>query len=323
MSAKKTMSKPVFLGIDTSNYTTSAALFGDVVFNGKQLLPVAEGRLGLRQSDAVFNHTKQLPVLIEEAFHKLNGKELAAVGVSVSPRESEDSYMPCFLAGLGAARMLSSALKAPLYEFSHQQGHVAAALFSAGRLDLLENAFIAFHISGGTTEALMVKPDDCGIPRCSLLAGSLDLKAGQAVDRAGVMLGLGFPAGREMDALASKSLRKFKIRPSVKGNNISLSGVENKCRDMINAGECREDVAAFCIESVIAGIDACAAGLIDKYGRLPMVFSGGVSSNSMMRKRFEEKYSAVFAEPEYSADNGMGAAVLASIKHQNVMSGMG
>lgn len=317
MSAKKTMSEPIFLGVDTSNYTTSAALCGGAAFNGKLLLPVAEGRLGLRQSDAVFHHVRQLPVLIEEAFQKLEGKELTAVGVSVSPRETEDSYMPCFLAGLGAARMLSSALKAPLYEFSHQQGHVAAALFSAGRLELLEKEFIAFHISGGTTEALMVRPDAYGIPRCSLLAGSLDLKAGQAVDRAGVMLGLGFPAGREMDALASKSQKKFKIRPSVKGENISLSGVENKCREMIKAGESKEDVAAFCIESVIAGIDACAAGLIKKYGRLPMVFSGGVSSNSMMRERFEGKYSAVFAEPQYSADNGMGAAVLASIMHKN------
>ena len=304
-----------FLGIDTSNYTTSAALCGKINFNGKKLLPVEEGKVGLRQSEAVFHHVKQLPSLISEAFEKLGDEKTSAIGVSERPRSHKESYMPCFMAGDSTAQMLSAALGVPLYKFSHQQGHIAAALHSCGKTELLKSEFIAFHLSGGTTEALMVAPDEENLPVCTIVASSLDLKAGQAIDRTGVMLGLPFPAGKYIDELAQNADKEFKIRPSMINNNFSLSGVQNKCEAMYEAGESKENVSKFVLSSIVASIDACLEGLLKDYGKnLPVVFSGGVSSNSLLRKFVTEKYGAIFTEPQYSSDNAYGTAVLAAVK---------
>ncbi|HCR43021.1 MAG TPA: peptidase M22 [Ruminococcaceae bacterium] len=305
------------LGIDTSNYTTSAAFFdGGQMHMSKKMLPVEHGRLGLRQSDAVFYHVRQLPEVLESL--RFSGKSLTAAGVSDKPRSMEGSYMPCFLAGCCAAKAVSLSLGIPLYTFSHQQGHIAAALYSAGKLGLLSGRFIAFHVSGGTTEALLVSPDAGNIISTQIAAQSLDLKGGQAVDRVGRMLGLGFPAGAELEKLALKSRAEFKIKPCMKGADCSLSGVENRCAAMLSKGFPKEDIASYCIQSVLAALDGMSEALIKKFGSLPLVFAGGVTSNAAIRKALTEKYGAFFAAPEYSSDNAAGIAVLAAVKKGGV-----
>ncbi|HCW80484.1 MAG TPA: peptidase M22 [Ruminococcaceae bacterium] len=304
---------PDALGIDTSNYTTSSALLRDgKMFQSKKLLPVKAGEVGLRQSDAVFHHVRQLPEVLEEL--PFGGSSISAVGVSDRPRSMEGSYMPCFLAGMASAKAVSLALNVPLYAFSHQQGHIAAALYSSGRLELLRQHFIAFHVSGGTTEAVLCKPGKNGIFSTEIVARSLDLKAGQAVDRVGVMLGLQFPAGPELEKLALKSQKKFHIRPCLKGSDCSLSGIENKCRGMVNEGMPKEDTAAYCLQSILAALDGMAYSLKKRYGDIPLIFAGGVMSNSIIRKAMTAKYGAHFAEPALSADNAAGIAVLAALK---------
>ena len=157
------------LGIDTSNYTTSAALYdteSGEIFQSKMLLPVKPGEKGIRQSDAVFHHTAQLPQVISSLKEKCGGfTQICAIGVSTRPRSVEGSYMPCFTVGTGTAHVLSEILGVPLLKFSHQEGHIAAALFSSGRTDLLNGRFIAFHVSGGTTEALLVNGSGKGFSR--------------------------------------------------------------------------------------------------------------------------------------------------------------
>ena len=305
----------MFLGIDTSNYTTSAALYDlsvNEIIQRKKLLPVKEGELGLRQSDAVFAHVKQLGEIFETLING-NRYNIDAIGVSTRPRDIDGSYMPCFLVGEMVSKTLSSVLKIPRYDFSHQQGHIAAALFSAGRLDLINEKFIAFHLSGGTTEALLVTPDESRIIKCEKVAGSADLKAGQAVDRVGVMLGLPFPAGKYLEELALLSTAKFKIKPTMKGSECCLSGIENKCRKMLDSGEKREDIALFCLKSIEAALCGMTDALIAEYGKLPLIYAGGVMSNKIIRKTMEEKYCGIFAMPEFSSDNAAGIAVLASI----------
>lgn len=304
----------MFLGIDTSNYTTSAALFDAEkceIIQNKKLLPVKEGELGLRQSDAVFAHVKQLGDIVHDLFSEKY--EIEAIGVSTRPRDIDGSYMPCFLVGDMVAKTLSSVLKVPRYEFSHQQGHIAAALFSAGRLDLLNEKFIAFHLSGGTTEALLVTPESERIIRCEKIAGSADLKAGQAVDRVGVMLGLPFPAGKHLEELALMSTAEYKIRPTMKGYDCCLSGIENKCRKMLDSGEKPEDIALFCLKSIEAALCGMTDTLLSGYGNIPLVYAGGVMSNKIIRKTIEEKYCGIFALPEFSSDNAAGISVLTSI----------
>lgn len=303
-----------FLGIDTSNYTTSAALFdseANTIIQSKKLLPVKAGELGLRQSDAVFAHVKQLGDMVQNIFAEYVGK-ITAIGVSTRPRDIDGSYMPCFLVGEMAANCLGAALKVPVLSFAHQQGHVAAALYSAGRLDLFRERFIAFHLSGGTTEALLVEPSAERIIRCTKIGGSMDLKAGQAVDRVGVMLGLPFPAGKYLEELALKSDRKFKIKPVMKGTECCLSGIENKCRKMLENGEKPEDIALFCLKSVEASLCGMTDATLSEYGKLPLVYAGGVMSNCIIRNTIENKYGGIFAKPEFSSDNAAGIAVLAA-----------
>ncbi|MBQ6877857.1 MAG: peptidase M22 [Oscillospiraceae bacterium] len=305
----------MFLGIDTSNYTTSAAVYdfeNNTIFQRKKLLPVKKGEIGLRQSDAVFSHVKQLGDIVEDLFNEKK-YPIDAIGVSTRPRDIEGSYMPCFLVGDMVTKTLSSTHSVKRYEFSHQQGHIAAALFSAKRLDLLNEKFIAFHLSGGTTEALLVTPDEDRIIRCEKVAGSADLKAGQAVDRVGVMLGLSFPAGKYLEELALSSTAEFRIKPTMKGADCCLSGIENKCRKMLDSGEKHEDIALFCLKSVEAALCGMTDALISEYGKLPLVYAGGVMSNKIIRKTIEEKYSGIFAMPEFSSDNAAGIAVLTAI----------
>ncbi|MCI1964695.1 MAG: peptidase M22 [Oscillospiraceae bacterium] len=301
------------LGIDTSNYTTSAALLRDgAMCQNKMLLPVKKGELGLRQSDAVFHHVVQLPQILSGL--PIADSNLSAVGVSERPRSMEGSYMPCFLVGLGTAQAVSQSCGVPLYRFSHQQGHIAAALYSAGRMELLRREFLAFHVSGGTTEAVRVTPDENLVLRTEIVARSLDLKGGQAVDRVGAMLGLPFPAGKELEALARQAAHIVSVRATMKGADCSLSGVENRCRTMLDRGTPREEVAAFCLSSILSALEGMTDALLKRFGDLPLVFAGGVMSDGILRGALETKYGAFFAQPEYSCDNAAGIAVLAAWK---------
>ena len=303
------------LGIDTNNYTTSVAIYDDInntVISCKKLLPVKEGEKGIRQSDAVFHHTVQLPQLINDLTNKFNGK-ISSVGVSVKPCNEEGSYMPCFLTGISTAQAVSSFMNIPLYKFSHQDGHIAAALYSADKLDLIGEEFFAFHISGGTSQVLKVSPFD-KYYNTKIISDSLDLKAGQAIDRVGVMLGLAFPCGPELEKLALKSsLPLKKVKVFRRDGKFSLSGVENKCKKMFDDGEKPEDIAFYCINYIRSALDDTVKEIIEKFGEFPLVFSGGVMSNSIIRNDFISRYNAYFAEPQYSSDNACGIAILSSI----------
>ncbi len=303
-----------FLGIDTSNYTTSAALYsgnGNLI-QQKKLLPLKEGCHGLRQSDAVFHHTQQLPEVIER-LAKQQHISPAAIGVSVTPRNATGSYMPCFTVGASTARSLSCVLDVPLYKFSHQEGHIAAALYSSHKLDLLNRSFLAFHISGGTTEALLINGIENKRMNIELVAKTLDLNAGQAVDRVGVMLGMRFPCGKELEKAALKYDGKFNFCPSLKGYNCCLSGIENQCGKMLENGETPEKIAAYCLFCIEQTVSQMCERLLNKYGTLPIIFAGGVMSNSIIRSRLEKRFASYFAEPEFSSDNAAGTAVLTEL----------
>ena len=305
------------LGFDTSNYTTSVAAFDGVGGkNCSRLLDVKPGELGLRQSDALFAHIKRLPELVDALCASVNIGNVTAIGVSTRPRAVEGSYMPCFTVGLNTAKCLSSALGVPLYEFSHQAGHVAAAVYSSGHIELFDREFIAFHVSGGTTEALLVRPDEEKLLNIDIIGRTLDLNAGQAVDRVGVAMGLKFPAGAELEKLALESQKIFKPKPCVKGTDCCLSGIENKCLDMIKSGEEQCDIALYCLDSVAAALEKMTKNILGKYGNLPLVFAGGVMSNSIIRQRFTKEFGAYFAEPAFSADNAAGTAYLTYLREQ-------
>lgn len=310
-----------FVGIDTSNYTTSVALCdfeGRIIANLKAPLTVKSGERGLRQSDAVFAHIKNLPALTDKLSDLLKEYEAVAIGVSATPRALEGSYMPCFLSGVAAAHSFAAARQIPIYKTAHQNGHVMAAMYSSGEAEsLLKNRFLAFHVSGGTTELLLVTPREDGeIFDIELVGETEDINAGQAIDRIGVMLGLDFPAGRELEALASRyqgSLEKKKI--SVKNCRCNLSGVENIAKKLYEAGEKKEKIAAFTFDFIQKTLCEMASQAIEKYGEMPILFAGGVMSNRLMRGAISRRFEAYFAEPEFSADNAAGVALLCRLAY--------
>lgn len=306
------------LGIDTSNYTTSCAVFDTVnreIVQRKQLLPVKSGECGIRQSDAVFHHTKQLPSLVEDLFVEANCS-VDAVCASSTPRRQEGSYMPCFTVGAGVARSISAVCSIPFYSVSHQQGHIMAALFSADMLNLINERFLAFHVSGGTTEAILVSPDVEDVISCTIVGKTLDLNAGQLIDRIGVMLGLSFPCGKELERLALSYSGNIKVRPVLRGSDCCLSGFENKLRDLYAKSEDRIMTAAYTLAYVETSVSAMTESILSTFGQMPIVYAGGVMSNSIIRTSLESKFNCCFAKPEYSCDNAAGVAVLGAYKYK-------
>ncbi len=300
----------ISIGIDTSNYTTSIAYFCEGTGeNCSQLLPVKAGELGLRQSDAVFAHIKSLPELSGRLFSHIQGKPIRVIGVSTRPRAVDGSYMPCFMVGYSHAKLLSDTLNLPLVEVSHQQGHVAASLWSAGRMDLLDVPHLAWHLSGGTTELLFVEPDGKNV-RCTRIGGTTDISAGQLIDRSGVMLSLPFPAGKYVDELSKTALKTDVFKVKCPEMEFSLSGLQNKVQQFHSAYNDNVETAAYTLRCVVEAVFIATKNARKAYPGLPVVFSGGVASNSMLRDRMQE-FDAVFALPQFSTDNAIGVALLA------------
>lgn len=347
--------KPVcWVGFDTSNYTTSVAVAIQddaapcgisVVANLKTLLPVPPGGRGLRQSEAVFAHVKNLPAMVDTLGRVLSegGYRVAAVGYSARPRDAADSYMPCFLEGAVAAGAFAAGCGAPVYAFSHQSGHIAAAMFGAGLLTGSEKdgirfpnrPLLAFHVSGGTTEAVLVRPrqedagtatpgghDGRGQPLAGgfsveIVGGSADLHAGQVIDRAGVMMGLPFPCGPALEALAASNQRKLPpIKLSVKDGLCNLSGVENQAAKLWQETADAPLVSAFVLTYVGRTLrrmtDQIQQKLAGSGDGFPVLYAGGVMSNRLIRPLLREgvRWETHFAPPAYAADNAAGVALL-------------
>lgn len=303
----------VVLGIDTSNYTTSLAILtldGELIANLKRPLKVKEGERGLRQSDAVFSHTLNIPELMREAKGYLDSRTIAAVGVSSSPRNEAGSYMPCFLSGVASAESIANMLDIPLYKFSHQCGHIMAVIYSSNRYDLLSDSFAAFHISGGTTELVRVTPTASSF-KTELIGGTLDLNAGQIIDRIGVYAGLPFPAGAHLEREALKNTKKIpKKKISSQGIKINLSGLENMAIKLYNDTGDLPLTAAFVFDYIGRALSTMIDSYCVSYGERAFVCAGGVMCNGIIKGMLKQRFDVCFAEPSMSADNAVGIAAL-------------
>ena len=306
------INREAFLGIDTSNYRTSAALyFTDGTYqNSRKLLPVPKGEKGLRQSDAVFAHVKQFSEVM--CGLDLDKTVILGVGVSDTPRNTAGSYMPCFSFGKTVAESIAHSLGKKCFHFSHQQGHIAAGLLSCGRTDLLDSDFYAVHASGGTTEIVSVS----GMDSIDIVAKTRDISVGQLIDRTGVALGLGFPSGVELELLANEYKEKIKVKINLKDGDCCLSGYENKVNDMITQGESREFISAYITEVCGKTLAEMLIGL-QKNNEKDVLCAGGVMANERIRNIISDAFllngykSPNFASAELSGDNAVGTAYLA------------
>ena len=307
------MIKKVIVGIDTSNYTTSCAVCdieGEVLENYKELLPVKAGENGSRQSDAVFAHVKNFQIISSKIKEKHAEYEIVAIGYSAYPRDAKGSYMPCFLVGKAVAEMISALYNIPAYQFSHQSGHIMAALYSAKMTP--KDKFIAFHVSGGTTEIVLAQPNEIGFD-INLLGGSVDLHAGQAIDRIGVKMGLDFPCGKMIEKLALENVDEIpKFKVCVNEFQCNLSGLENLALGLYSKTENKRLVSAFVLSFLENTIEKLTYNLRKEFGDIKIVYAGGVMSNKIIQEKLAATFVDVyFAEPAFSTDNACGIALLA------------
>ncbi|MGB8954391.1 MAG: hypothetical protein WCC10_03400 [Tumebacillaceae bacterium] len=304
------------LGIDTSNYTTSVCLVdeqGQIVKEARRLLRVEAGERGLQQSAALFQHVQNLPLLIEQ-IGEIAGP-LRAVCASTRPRRREGSYMPVFTSGSGLARAISATHGVPFYETSHQEGHIAAGEGSAEEVPA--DHFLAVHISGGTTDLLDVHRLEDGY-QIEELGTSIDLHAGQFVDRVGVALGLPFPAGPHLEELARESTDEGVTLPSpVNGYNLSFAGPETAAMRLIQQGVPSADIARAVERCIAKGLEKTLRKAVEERKVKSLLIVGGVAANQFIRERLQLRleHRAVgaklyFALPRYSTDNAFGVARL-------------
>lgn len=304
-----------FIGVDTSCYTTSISCISEegIVFERRTMLSVPLGGRGLRQSDALFQHVKNLPELTRALFENIDRETVAAVAVSAKPTADEDSYMPVFLAGKLNATALASALNVPLYETTHQAGHVRAAMFG-NESALNDNPFLAMHISGGTTDLLTVELMDGSVGTITKIGGCDDLHAGQFVDRVGVKMGLPFPSGVELEKLARRATaRAIRLPSSVRGLVCSFSGQETQAIRLLDGGETKEEVAYAVYDCMARTFSKMLTNAMEAYGCNTALISGGVSGSQLLRELLlsRMKKKMLFARDGLSADNAVGPALLA------------
>lgn len=309
------------LGIDTSCYTTSVAVVNEdfeLCFDSRIILDVPEGGRGLRQSDAFFQHVRNIDLLVSQCMDVVPTKNIKGISVSTKPRNAIDSYMPVFLAGMHSAKTIGSILKLPVIEVSHQDSHIQAGLWSC-RHDMGKD-FMAYHVSGGTTEFLKVCGDE--VFSITEIGGTSDLNAGQFIDRIGVAMGIKFPCGQEMDRLCNEfEIEGINIPISIDGCRMSFSGPETHVQRLVRGRVPDRREAA----EISKGIFLCIARSIEKtvlnakheYGSEKLLLVGGVVSNTIIKEYLTKKsvlskngVKSFFADAAYSPDNAVGTAVL-------------
>jgi len=313
--------KDLVLGIDTSNYTTSLALTsfdGRIEADERRLLQVKQGERGLRQSDALYQHMENLPEMLLKLFGEIDKSRIGAIAASERPRPVEGSYMPVFKAGVNYGKVMAASLGVPFFGFSHQEGHLAAILkgssFSAAE------EYLAYHLSGGTCELLHVKEGTIRI-----LGGTRDLSFGQVIDRIGVLTGMAFPAGAEMDRIALEIMDKQGNMPKrlkkipIDGLEINLSGIETQCRREIEQGADQHQL----IFELFSRISDCICLMTEKAvaetGCRRILFTGGVSASRFIREEIGRGMTTnglelVFGDPALSSDNAVGISFLGGEK---------
>jgi N6-L-threonylcarbamoyladenine synthase len=306
----------LYLGIDTSNYTTSVAIAGDdnrIYFDERKLLQVKQNNCGLRQSEAVFQHISNLPELCgripEELIRRIKG-----VGYSKTPRPVEGSYMPVFRTGEGFAKSISKFLQVPLVATTHQENHIRSAWFGAGEPEL-NKLYAGLQFSGGTSEILKIENKD-GVYDIQIIGETRDLNAGQFVDRVGVALGFSFPAGKEVEKCSMEAEKRNLVIPStVSGYDFHFSGQETKAKQYIKDNESKSEICYAVLKCIAKTIEKVLIAIAEKDEIYEVLLAGGVMSNQLIKEQVENRLlpkgiKLYFSDIKYASDNAVGTALI-------------
>jgi N6-L-threonylcarbamoyladenine synthase len=293
---------------------------GTLLADRRLPLKVKPGKRGLAQSEMVYQHTRNLPVIFTEAVTMLSRPlEITAIGASIRPRPVEESFMPAFLVGAGYAKAIAASHGLAVQELSHQENHILAGIWSAG--GPVSDRFIAVHVSGGTTEVTAVTAAGAGF-KVELLGGSIDIAAGQFIDRVGVAIGLPFPAGSRLEKLAESSEQPAAVPVSVKDMAVSFAGPEAHCQRLLAKGEDSGAVARGAQRCVAESLTRIIGKASLATGIKEILLVGGVTANVFIRGYIADKLGRsgvqTFApSKEFSSDNAIGSAFFALKSTQN------
>lgn len=310
------MKSKYFIGIDTSAYTTSIAVideYNNLICDYRKVLNVKKGSKGLRQQEAIFQHIKNIPDFIEELSKEIDMKNVQAVGVSYRPRNIDTSYMPVFLVSQSIGKIISSILNVPFKEFSHQEGHIAAGVLGCNLQD--KNKLISLHISGGTTEVLLVTKQKVGFD-IKIIGGTKDISFGQFIDRLGVKLGIDFPCGKDLEVISTKGNVIDSKIPLRKNDDtwFNLSGLETFFIKVIDSNKyLKEDICKSILYTIKCILFEIINNSINKYNINDVLIVGGVASNKYIKYELLnsiEKGNLYFPCPNYCNDNAIGVSYL-------------
>jgi len=302
--------------VDTSAYTTSIAVVsrGRVALDRRMMLAVPQGSRGLRQSEAVFAHVKNLRALFSE-LRDWDKPQISAVAYSEKPCPAEQSYMPVFCVGASHAAAYAAALGVKPYALTHQHGHLYAAFFGN---DVPDGVYGAMHVSGGTLDILRVTVDGSLVMEIKPIGGSLDITCGQLIDRVGVAAGLPFPCGAHMEPLYRPGVKKLAVK--VDGLHANLSGAETQALRRLADGEDPAEVCSAAFDCVAETLSRLIVHAAEELGLNRFILSGGVIAGTVIRERLSDiaqgkGIGLILTQREYCGDNACGLALAAERLH--------
>ena len=314
------------LGIESSCDDTAAS----IIHNGRILSNVVANQKiheefgGVVPELASRAHQQNIVPVVHQALKKANitKEQLNAIAFTRGP-----GLMGSLLVGTSFAKSLALGLNIPLIDVNHMQGHILAHFIDEDGFDKPPFPFIAMTISGGHTQ--IVKVDNYF--DMTVIGETIDDAVGEAFDKSGKILGLGYPAGPEIDKRAKLGNPKaFKFtKPRVDGLNFSFSGLKTAVLYFIqreikaNPNFISENINDICasIQYTIIGI------LIDKLklatkqtGIKHIAIGGGVSANSGIRQALkdgEQKFGWTTYVPkfEFTTDNAAMIAIVGYLKY--------
>ena len=314
------------LGIESSCDDTSAA----VLCNDKVLSNVVAGQDihaeygGVVPELASRAHQQNIVPVVDQALKKagITKGQLSAVAFTRGP-----GLMGSLLVGTSFAKSLAYGLNIPLIDVNHMQGHILAHFIAEENYAKPQFPFLAITISGGHTQIVKVS----NYFDMEVLGETIDDAIGEAYDKSGKVLGLGYPAGPEIDRraqLGNPKAYKF-TKPKVKGLNFSFSGLKTSILYFVqrevkaNPNFIEENLNDICasIQYTVIGIVMDKLKLaVKQTGISRIAIGGGVSANSGIRNALQEAkqkfgWTPYLPKLEYTTDNAAMIAIVGYLKY--------
>ena len=323
------------LGIETSCDDTSICILQDTegfpkILSHKSFTQedILKEWGGVVPEIAARNHLEKLIPLLDSAFKeaKLTPQDIDLIGVTTTP-----GLLGPLLTGLNAAKTLSLIYQKPIVPINHLYAHLEAIHLT----EQLSYPYLGLLLSGGHTVFFWVQSSN----NFTVIGSTIDDAAGEAFDKGGKLMNLGYPAGRRIDELSKNGDSKAYNFPiglrSSADARFSFSGLKTALRVQIekdpniithpNPDLCASYQDAI-VQAILLKTRYAIKKVKDEYGEVhfPIVLGGGVACNSAIRSAFKEKYSdkklkVYFVSPQYCTDNGaMIANYALRIKDQHI-----